>query len=420
MMVILPLPRLLNATFNILGDGLSANNTFRGFDGNDQFNLTINFGIGLNAPIAPIASVVIEGNNPASDSNNRDRLTIQDNSGFARNLNYNHLDTTGDLDIQENVPLGGLFAVAGLALNVRTMETVVFNSVGLANDIVRVTGKSGDDDLTVAYLPTTAVSTAGSSALVFLNGNPYLDAPPDSLAANRPGLAGVTNATGPDLLINGISLGAGITLDGEGAGPIGNRAIIQTASEGTVSSGGALDIFGFGAGVLIPGFGAGNAYDTIDVNNITANSVAVTNNLAGPMFPVTVVPASFVNNTPPPVRPGLIVNAGDEAAPQANGISDNITARPHPLFNIHINGNLPPLALGIDGLPIGDQLNVTGVGAANIFSDKNGCPGACDPNVQVNFGNAPFGIPKQLDRTLVHRCYRDARRTQRSGESDRR
>ena len=117
----------------------------------------------------------IEGNTTAGDTNNRDRLTINDNNrGFVRDLNYDYLDTAGDLDILANSAGNGLAGGnnASMLVNVRTMETIVFNSAD-TNDLVRVTGTSSDDDMTVALRPNTALTSAQNSAAVFLNGNPY-------------------------------------------------------------------------------------------------------------------------------------------------------------------------------------------------------------------------------------------------------
>ncbi len=380
-----------NGTFNIAGDELSANNVFRGFDGNDQFNLNITTHIGQNAvPGGTIASVEIHGNDPSPDNANRDRVTINDNNnGFAREVNYDYLDTAADLNIAAQSAGAGLFGPNGgglLPLQIRTMETVIFNS-GATNDTVRVTGTSSDDDLTVALLPNN------SSAVVFLNGSPYTEAPPDSLVGFFPGVAGGGN--GPDLYINGMD--GDILLDGAGTDVNGNRAIVQAASEADLTTPDLVDYFGFGVGVLLPGFGGGDAYDTIDVNNTVPNRVITTNNLAGTLLNVDVLPGSFVNTMPVPPRPGLIVNAGDEAVPQANGVADNITAAAHPQFNIQVNGNLPGLAFGLDGLPIGDQLNLISPTSFNIWSDKE-----TPPNVSIFAGNDDFGIfNSSIERTLL-------------------
>ena len=89
-----------------------------------------------------------------------------------------------------------------------------------------------------------------------------------------------------------------------------------------ITTGGVLDIFGFGAGVLIPGTGVGNAYDTISV---TDSLVTTTNNSLGALTRVNLATATFNQTSPdtPTQRAGLIVNGGDEAVAQASGISDN-------------------------------------------------------------------------------------------------
>ncbi|MGV2333436.1 MAG UNVERIFIED_CONTAM: hypothetical protein LVR18_04665 [Planctomycetaceae bacterium] len=147
-----PFPRRLTlgrATTCVLigGDDLSASNLFQGFDGNDEFNLLISTHIGNSGFVSPTTSVRIEGNgNPLADSANRDRLTIVDgNAGFARALNYDFLDTAGDLDILASTLNAGLFGPEDgglLPLNIRSMETVRFDSSGPADDEVRITGRS--------------------------------------------------------------------------------------------------------------------------------------------------------------------------------------------------------------------------------------------------------------------------------------
>ena len=101
--------------------------------------------------------------------------------------------------------------------------------------------------------------------------------------------------------------------------------------------------------------------------------------------------ASFNQTSPdtPFQRAGLIVNGGDEAVAQASGIADNITAFISADFNIQVNGNLPPLVLGPDGLPRGDQLNITGPGDINIFSDK---ADAAQRHTTFSGNPGPFGI----------------------------
>ena len=246
---------------------------------------------------------------PPPTAKNRDRLTINDNNAaFARNLNWDYLDTAGDLNILANVANAGLAGPVNplMPVNVRSMETVIFNSTGI-NDVERVTGTTANDRLTVGLLNNN------SSATVFLGGTPYLAAPPDTVANSRPGLAG--GGSGPDLLINGIAPATGLRLNGGGIPPGGgDRAIVYAASENALLSGGVNNIFGFGAGVLIPGFGVGSAYDAITVND---SSVTTTNNGFGALTSVLLDTASFVQGTPPSStqQAALIVNSGDEAAP---------------------------------------------------------------------------------------------------------
>ncbi|MDX1944428.1 MAG: hypothetical protein SFU86_03405, partial [Pirellulaceae bacterium] len=387
--------REANDVVTIAGDALSANNTFQGFSGNDAFTLNIAANIGATA-FAPIASLTIAGQDPAADGENRDRLTINDSSPAARFLNYQYLTSTqGDLDIQPVFAGSGLFGPVNLNLQVRTMETVIFNGDGSNNDFVNVTGSTDSEVIAVAQLATV------TQALVFLDGDIYTGAPPADLTLapphNLPGVAG--GSAGPDIRINGITPASGLFVSGGGipAGG-GDRAVVYAASENNLLSGGTLDPFGFGAGVLIPGFGVGNAYDTIAIND---TGVTTTNNSVGALLPVLINTVSFIQGTPPSPaqQAAFIVNAGDEAVAQASGISDNITATVSTNFNIQVNGNLPNLVLGPDGLPVGDQLNITGPGSLNIFSDK-----ATPPNVTVTFsGNpSPFGITNSsIERLLL-------------------
>ena len=89
---------------------------------------------------------------------------------------------------------------------------------------------------------------------------------------------------------------------------------------------------------------------------------------------------SFVQGTPPSPaqQPGLIVNGGDEAAPQVTGIADKFNVTLSSSFNIQVNGNLPNLTVGPFGEPRGDELNVAVIGSINVFSDA-----ANPPNVTV-------------------------------------
>ncbi|MFM7058814.1 MAG: beta strand repeat-containing protein, partial [Planctomycetota bacterium] len=410
----------------ISGDNLSASNLFQGFDGNDDFNLLISTHIGNSGFVSPTTLVQIEGNgNPATDSANRDRLTIRDsNSGFARSLNYDFLDTPGDLDIAAGALNAGLFGPEDgglLALNVRSLETLRFDSIGTADDQVTVTGRSTDDVLTAALAPNLAGQlAAGSSAFVFLNGNPYTAfpgpvVPPDSLAGNLPGRAG--GGDGIDLLITGISPVTGLQLDGSGSTVIGNRAVIQGLSESSLidplSQTAGLDIFNLGLtpGVLTVGAGAGNAFDVLAFNGATAvdpdlgsftsaaSQLTGRNIASGPLVPVSLVGASFVNGTSPVIRPGLIINGGDEGTSRLSGIADNLFVTLHSQFSIAVNGNLPILTgLAADGFPAGDQLSLSGPESFSIWSDK-----ASPPHVTIASGNSPYtAILSSIERTRLY------------------
>ena len=411
--------------FILSGDGLGGTSLFRGEGGNDNFTLNIVSHIGATAVADPTVSVQIEGNgNPLANSANRDRLIINDqNSGFSRNLIYDYLETQGDLDLLPGVVGGGVFGPEStglLSLHIRTMETLRYNSVGPANDVVTISGRHVDDDLTVALTPTIAGQTnAGTSAFVFLNGNPYIASPgaalpPDTLSGNLPGVAG--GGTGTDLMIGGISPSSGLTMDGSGTSSTGNRVIVQALSEVSLSDPVAvtasLDVFslGLGPGLLVPGAGAGNAFEAIAVNGSTTfdadmglepsgfNQVSARNILDGQLVSVNVVPTTLVNGTTSWSRPGLIINGGDETAARISGVADNFTARPHALFNIAVNGNQPVLgAISADGFPGGDQLTAFSPSAFSLWSDKQSVP-----NVSILADNNPFGIvSSSIERTRL-------------------
>ncbi|MEY3457521.1 MAG: hypothetical protein RL215_678, partial [Planctomycetota bacterium] len=414
-----------NDVLSIIADSLSAANTFQGFDGNDDFTLSIATHIGNLGFVSP-TTLRIEGNsNPATDSANRDRLNIIDaNSNFARNLTYDYLDGQGDLDILAGSFNDGLFGPEDgglLPLEVRTMETLRFDSTGTANDLVSVLGTSADDDLTVALTPSvTTAAVAASSAFVFLGGNPYITSPgavspPDSLAGNLPGRSG--GGLGVDLLINGMSNSAGIRIDGSGSSAIGNRAIIQTLSEAPlidpVSLAAGLDPFnlGLGAGIITPGAGVGNAFDAVSFNaapvsdadlglfNSAPDQIAARNVAFGPLLPVNLVASSFTNGNAPVVRPGLILNAGDEASARNSGIADNLFVNLHSAFSIAINGNLPALgALATDGFHAGDQLSIASAESFSVWSDKTSLP-----HVTVAAGNSPYtALISSIERTRLY------------------
>ncbi|HVX13124.1 MAG TPA: DUF4214 domain-containing protein [Pirellulales bacterium] len=388
------------STFNITGDNLSAANTFEGHGGADKFFLNVAANLGQNA-VAPLTSLAITGGSGGSDAT-RNQLIVNDNSGTARQLNFQYTDPTqasGNLNIAPSIAGDGLAGGNALTLPVvvKSMQTLIFNAAA-HNDIDQVTGTTANDKLTVAEMPTVAGDSAtllphgtvaGASVGVFLDGSPYLTAPPATIANSRPGVAG--GGAGPDLLINGLN--GALTLNGNGntgAAGTGDQAVVYAASEGSlVDTGNAADIFGLGAGVLQAGFGTGNAYDTMAVSDA---SVTVNNNHAGALVTVNLNTASFAQAgaASSSQQPGLIVDGGDEAAFQASGIADTFNVTPSTKFNIQANGNLPTLTTN-NGVPQGDQMNIAFPGSIDVFSDN-----ASPPNVtltgQTSTGGSPFGV----------------------------
>ena len=306
-----------NDVMVINGDGLSGNNSFQGDDdggvstpGNDTFFLNLAGNIGDNSVWgAGTTSLTIngDGNASANVDTDRNQLIINDTSGIGRNLNFAYQDNTGgDLDIMSdggpNNGLGG--GVSPIPVVVQSMQTVISNTGGNNTDHVTITGPGDDDQLTVAELPTATGddasllptgTVAGHSITAFLDGTPYTNAPPTELNnatagdTNLPGVAG--GGAGPDLLINGLN--GSVTLADPtnlGIPGQGNQAIVYGSSEGDLvdTNGAAPDIFGLGVGVLQAGFGTGNAYDTVNVNDGVSGSDAVwiNNNLYGTLVPV--------------------------------------------------------------------------------------------------------------------------------------
>ncbi len=118
------------------------------------------------------------------------------------------------------------------------------------------------------------------------------------------------------------------------------------------------------------GFGAGNAFDTIHVNDgvSASDSTSIDNNLYGLLVPVSIDPGSFTQFGMPfaSQQPGFIVDGGDEATPGnppflPGGVADDFFVHPSTDFNIQVNGNLPTdVSPGpVAGVPQGDQLNVS-------------------------------------------------------------
>jgi Ca2+-binding RTX toxin-like protein len=356
--------------------------------GNDSFLLNITASV-------TAGSLEFSGdgnaNGGAPTSQDRDQLTVHDLSGISRGLDYLYGNGQGQFAIAANpgFPAFGLYGAnansAGGRVLVDTVETYIYKDNGENNDLVRVFGATtseaiggtnpSTDVLTAALLPNS------TSALVFLNGTPYLSAPPDSLINSRPGVAG--GGTGTDLLLNGMFPAFGLTLDGNGtpAGSPGDQAIVQAASENDlVDVGNPTDIFGFGNGVLTPGFGFLQAYDTI---NVTDSQVSTFNNAFGQLTTVHLNTNSFLQDNPV-LTSGLIVNGGDELFPGIVDLacggfrSDSITVTLSNVIPITINGGTPPND-GVDHQ--GDELIINNQFLnTEVWSDK-----ASPPNVSFGF-----------------------------------
>jgi len=361
-------------TVTINGDALSAANIFTGNTGNDHFILNIAVDIG-NTGLFPVTRVDIEGGAPAGPGVNRDKVDIADASAAARALTLTYLSSTsGDVDVaglnNATFPLG--VYPAGV-LQIRTTETLTYTGTG--NDAAAIVGTPSNDKITVAPLSSTA-------ALVFLNGNPYPGPmpgdPPTAFADHLPGVAG--GSTGPDILLTGLSgavlpvYGGGMVVDANNA----DQLYVYALSEANlVETGNTNDIFGagWGAGVVIPGFGVGNAYDSIPVTQdapaFTVTGIAITNNILGALLPVDMDAASFTPLVGGPSNQSfysLIVNSGQEAGYAASGVADSITASFSIHYGILVNGNAPPDDSLNPGK--GDELNLTVPGELNIWADQ--------------------------------------------------
>ena len=384
------------ATVTINGDGLSADNYFFGFSGTDRFVLNVTADLGASS-VFPLTMLSIDGEDPdGSVTTTRDVLEINDNSGAARDLVFDYdPGATGEGDVDIN-PVGG----AGFAIpvNVRKMETLIYNGTG-AGDTIEVRGTAGDDDLTVAPIDA-------DEALVFIGGDPWDGPSEGDFFDNFPGIAGGSN--GPDMRLNGLDTTAGITFDGEdSAANDGDQLYVYGFSEMDLTDGTGVDPFdpfglstpsGFGAGVLMPGLGAGNAFDTIYASD---SRVRVTNSLLGPMVPVNINTASFKQaatvNDPGADVPGVIVNAGFED--RANlpvtpiiDVADDILALMSFELALQINGGDPdPIPVGDTVPPDGDRLQVFSPGEINIFSDKGA------PQVVTFTSTNPFTAQPSFD-----------------------
>ena len=242
-----------NDTFNITGEHLSGANDFQGDDngglstpGNDTFNLTIdalNVLGGDSIGTGRLSRHRRDGRRQRHrhgqyryESQPVDRQRLFRHGPEPQFHLYRCDEDAGNLDI---APLFSGLGLAGfvnplLAVQVGTTQTLIFNSF-FNNDTDQITGTTANDKMTVAEMPTTAgddpvrlpFGTARFLGRRFLDGTPYLNAPPTELTNINPGnhnLPGVSGGgSGPDLLINGIS--GSLNLDGGGNSELRARAI---------------------------------------------------------------------------------------------------------------------------------------------------------------------------------------------------
>lgn len=343
--------------------------TVAGFLANDliQWNDNGNLAAGLtNVEFYGFLPVGLGVDDAPASNTNRDVVQYFDSTGVAHATTFDHSDTTSLVNIT------GLTA----AIQIGTAETILFTDGGADDDVV-ILGTSADDELTV-------FPYAADSALVFAGGDPWDGPAEGSMFDQFPGIAGGSSA--PDIRLTGVNL---LNMDGGAAGASGNQLYVYGQSETSLTTG-ALDYFGFGAGVLIPSaatLGFPNAFDQIFMSDTQVSIGA--NDGAIALLPVNVIAGSFVQATP--LTYGLIVNSGDEAAPgipDSPGIlrADNIFLSPSAVIPMLVNGGDPVPAFA----PQGDKLNVGGFyKQIDIFSDK-----ATPPVVSMVF--TPIAGPASL------------------------
>lgn len=367
-----------DATFNIQANQVEggAQNTFNGFDGDDTFN--VDLAADTSVPTAAGTTFVINGGAEAATTDNRDRVFIDASLdvGAARPLNFTYAsNTSGDVDVD------GLGSdPAGVGLDLNTVETVFYDGdVGNNDDVLTVTGTGNDDDLTFAPLELDEL-------LVFLNGQPFENAPQD-FTARIPGVGG--GSTGPDLRIDGIT---SVSADA-GAGTA-DQIYVYGTSDADLTTGTA-DVFGFGAGVIIPSATnaarpGGALADAFDAILVADDQVQIVDNLVAQtdiVVPIDIVTTNIVQGVA--TNPALIVNAGQEDNPTLTAgidVADDISAALSTTIAIHVNGNNPDPALptatppGTGITPTdGDRLDVVTVNEINVRSDK-----ATPPNVTID------------------------------------
>ncbi|HUU82978.1 MAG TPA: S8 family serine peptidase, partial [Phycisphaerae bacterium] len=356
-----------DGTFYIQGNTLSAaaSHFFSGDEGIDAFRVYLDAGTVIAGTYLDIS-----GGDPVADSSNRDLMRVID-AGGARQTDIHYLGM--------GIARTYVQIDAGTLLRSDAVEQIVYVGDAASDDSVTVEGTAMSDDLTVAPLST-------SSALVFLGGNPW-DGPIEGDWRDQfPGVAG--GSDGPDLHLMGLGP-AGVNVTGGGAGAAGDQLYVYAPSEEPLFDAATTsDPFGFGQGVIIPGFGTGGAYDQIEVDD---TRVDVVNNSVGRLVPVNVDTPTFA--PAPGTIPGLIVNAGFEAAPAAaTGLADDIHAALSFNFAIQINGGDPVPAFA----PQGDRLEVTTPAEVNIFSDKT-----ATPNVTINSAGSMNLTWSSIEHTIL-------------------
>ncbi|MAE61950.1 MAG: hypothetical protein CMJ49_11415, partial [Planctomycetaceae bacterium] len=412
-----------DATFNIEINTTTDNivqagaiNTFRGFIGNDEFN--VNFGANDVVPVAAGTQFIIEGGAQGGATlNDRDIVDLDvtldtvSRTG-ATGVRFVYADPTKasgdvnvtgpDLTVLTDPGLGGDPTNPANGLDFDQVEQVNYIGEATNLDDIRVSGSTADDVLSVT--PFSA-----NEANVFLDGDAMIDTNTIGPAANNPGFAATTSpSAGPDLNLLGLAQATGLSFDGGGGvtpsdqlvinAPTENNGIGTPAASGwdgfpDASGDGATDIVG---DAMNPG-NIGNstvrqtnaAFDDID---ITDSRVTITNvgdgSAANLLLQTNFVAASF---SAPADTPEIIVNTGEEVGTRTAGtaanigvVADDVTVALSIVTHFQINGGAPPLPAG--PALVGDRLNVATPAEANIFSDQ-----AVPPNVSItsSIGGAP-------------------------------
>ncbi|MHC4399105.1 MAG: Ig-like domain-containing protein, partial [Planctomycetota bacterium] len=353
-----------SAVFNIQGDQLAAPavHIFGGHDGTDTFNVHL-----AASAVVTGNSVTIFGDDPDGATGTRDAVNVVDGGG-ARTTTVIYQSPMG----QALVDVDG-----GTPLDVHFVETLTAPGDGGNDDTVTVVGSIGDDDLTV-------VPTDANSALVFLGGDPW-DGPPEGDSLDQyPGAAG--GAMGPDLNLGDV-VATGILIDG-GLGT-SNTVYVHAPSEDNLvhapTQAALVDPFGVGNGVIIPSAAAMGLPDAFDAIGMSDAAVAITNT-GGALLPVNLATGSFVQADRD--APGLIVNAGFEAAPPDSGVADNVMAELSFNFALQVNGGDPAPAFA----PEGDRLHVETPGEVNVYSNKTDPPEVTITSSDPLSGEPTFGL----------------------------